>query len=74
MGKKSIKQVIDDIYAVLSPDLMSITDISNKVGSHHYTIKKCVDLISFTQERPKIVVERAKAITLVKLALEMKEP
>lgn len=72
MGRKSQKQVLEEIYKVLSPDLISIAEIADKIESHHDTVKKCVEFIEIIQGKPKIIVEKTKlrSTTIIRVGLE----
>lgn len=57
-SKKSRKDIIDNLFGVLTESPQTITDIASMIKSYHSTVRETLELIEVIQNYPKVIIEK----------------
>ena len=66
--KKTAENIVDGILkAIEDKEPKTITEIAKQIKSNQTTVKDYIEMMMKIQDSPKIVIEKIKNLTLIKL-------
>jgi len=66
--KKTAKGIVDLVLKTINDkESKTITEIAREINSNQTTVKEYIELMIKIQQSPKIIIEKIKKLTLIKL-------